>query len=135
MYKMINRMFNYVKNGNSLNKVIEGILGNSSNKKDNGITGYLTNGFYRKDIFESMAVMTAMQSLINYQLNYQELEENSTCSKMEHMGNDVKQVYNTNIIIWIWLFLLVLELTLRKQLNLETLKAISNKIDDKAKSE
>ena len=95
MYKMINQMFNYVKNENSLNKVIEGILGNSSNKKDNGITGYLTNGFYRKDIFESMAVMTAMQSLINYQLNYQELEENSTCSKMEHMGNDVKQVYNT----------------------------------------
>lgn len=92
---MINQMFNYVKNENSLNKVIEGILGNSSNKKDNGITGYLTNGFYRKDIFESMAVMTAMQSLINYQLNYQELEENSTCSKMEHMGNDVKQVYNT----------------------------------------
>ena len=95
MYKMINQMFNYVKNENSLNKVIEGILGNSSNKKDNGIIGYLTNGFYRKDIFESMAVMTAMQSLINYQLNYQELEENSTCSKMEHMGNDVKQVYNT----------------------------------------
>lgn len=95
MCKMINRMFNYVKNGNSLNKVIEGILGNSSNKKDNGIIGYLTNGFYRKDIFESMAVMTAMQSLINYQLNYQELEENSTCSKIEHMSNDVKQVYNT----------------------------------------
>lgn len=69
------KMFNYVKNGNSLNKVIESILGNSSNKKDNGITGYLTNGYYRRDMFEFTAVMSAMQSLINYQLSYQKLEK------------------------------------------------------------
>lgn len=68
-------MFNYVKNGNSLNKVIESIVGNSSNKKDNGITGYLTNGYYRRDMFESTAVMSAMQALINYQLSYKKLEK------------------------------------------------------------
>ena len=27
--------------------------------------------------------------------NDEELEERSTCSKMEHMGNNGKQVYNT----------------------------------------
>ena len=71
---LIKRMFNYVKNGKSLNKVIEGILGNSSNKKGNGITGYLTNGYYKRDMFESTAVMSAMQALINYQSSYQKLE-------------------------------------------------------------
>ena len=43
-------------------------------KKDNDITGYLTNGYYKRDIFEFMAVMSAMQALINYQLSYQKLE-------------------------------------------------------------
>ncbi len=69
------RMFNYIKEEKSLNKVIESILNNSSNKRDNGITGYLTNGYYRRDIFESSAVISAMQSLLNYQLNYQKLEK------------------------------------------------------------
>jgi len=32
---------------------------------------------------------------INNIYKYGELEENSTCSKMEHMGNDGKQIYNT----------------------------------------
>ena len=68
-------MFNYVKGEKSLNKVIESILNNSSNKKDNGITGYLTNGYYRRDIFESSAVISAMQSLLNLELNYRKLEE------------------------------------------------------------
>jgi len=46
-----------------------------SNKNGNGITGYLTNGYYRRDMFEFTAVMSAMQSLINYQLSYQKLEK------------------------------------------------------------
>ena len=37
----------------------------------------------------------AITKHINNIYNDQELEENSTCSKMEHMGNDGKQVYNT----------------------------------------
>ncbi len=69
------RMFNYVKDGKSLNKVIESILGNSSNKKDNGITGYLTNGYYRRDIFESSAVISAMQTFLNIKSNYRKLEK------------------------------------------------------------
>ena len=68
-------MFNYVKEGKSLNKVIESILGNSSNKKDNGITGYLTNGYYRRDVFESSAVISAMQTLLNSKSNYKKLEK------------------------------------------------------------
>ena len=66
-------MFNYVKDGNSLNKVIEIILNNSNNKKDNGITGYLTNGYYRRDVFESSAVISAMQTLLNFESNYKKL--------------------------------------------------------------
>lgn len=66
-------MFNYVKDGNSLNKVIENILNNSNNKKDNGITGYLTNGYYRRDVFESSAVISTMQTLLNFESNYKKL--------------------------------------------------------------
>lgn len=66
-------MFNYVKDGNSLNKVIENILNNSNNKTDNGITGYLTNGYYRRDVFESSAVISAMQTLLNFESNYEKL--------------------------------------------------------------
>ena len=68
-------MFNYVKDGKSLNKVIESILGNSSNKKDNGITGYLTTGYYRRDIFESSAVISAMETLLNFKSNYKKLDK------------------------------------------------------------
>lgn len=41
-------MFDYIKNGGSLNKVIEEILGNSNNKQHLGIMGYLTNGLYNR---------------------------------------------------------------------------------------
>ncbi len=69
------RMFNHVKDGKSLNEVIESILGNSSNKKDNGITGYLTNGYYRRDIFESSAVISAMETLLNFKSTYKKLDK------------------------------------------------------------
>ena len=67
-------MFNYVKEEKSLNKVIEEIL-NSNFYKDNGITGYLTNGYYRRDKFESSAVISAMQTLLNFKSNYKKLEK------------------------------------------------------------
>lgn len=69
------KMFNYVKSGKSLNKVIENILNNNDNKKDNGITGYLTNGYYRRDKFDSLAVTSAMQSFLNFKSNYKKLEK------------------------------------------------------------
>lgn len=68
-------MFDYVKAGKSLNKVIESIINSSSNKKDNGITGYLTNGYYRRDVFESSAVISAMQTLLNFKSNYKKLDK------------------------------------------------------------
>ena len=68
-------MFDYVKEGKSLNKVIESIINSSSNKKGNGITGYLTNGYYRRDIFESSAVISAMQTLLNFESTYKKLEK------------------------------------------------------------
>ncbi len=68
-------MFDYVKAGKSLNKVIESIINSSSNKKDNGITGYLTNGYYRRDVFESSAIISAMQTLLNFKSTYKKLEK------------------------------------------------------------
>lgn len=50
-----------VKREKSLNKVIESIINNTSNKKDNGITEYLTNGYCKKDVFEASAVISAMK--------------------------------------------------------------------------
>ena len=49
MYKMIKQMFNYVKNGNSLNKVIESILGNSSNKNGKCIAEFLIMPRFRRN--------------------------------------------------------------------------------------
>ena len=71
-------MFDWVSNGNSLNKVIELIIENSENKKSNGISGYLTNGFYKRDIFDSSAIISALQSYINYNQSYQQLARRLT---------------------------------------------------------
>ena len=57
-------MFNYVKSWNSLNKAIENILLNENNKQNMGITGYLTNGMYSRDIVDKQAVISALISFI-----------------------------------------------------------------------
>lgn len=67
-------MFEWVSKGNSLNKVIETIIENKENKKENGITGYLTNGFYKREIFDSSAITSALQAFLNYNQSYQRLE-------------------------------------------------------------
>ena len=67
-------MFEWVSKGNSLNKVIEAIIENKENKKENGITGYLTNGFYKREIFDSSAITSALQAFLNYNQSYQRLE-------------------------------------------------------------
>ena len=71
-------MFDWVSDGNSLNKVIESIIENSENKKANGISGYLTNGFYKRDIYDSSAIVSALQSYINHNQSFQQLERRLT---------------------------------------------------------
>ena len=71
-------MFDWVSDGKSLNKVIESIIENSENKKANGISGYLTNGFYKRDIFDSGAIVSALQSYINHNQSFQQLERRLT---------------------------------------------------------
>ena len=71
-------MFDWVSDGKSLNKVIESIIENSENKKVNGISGYLTNGFYKRDIFDSSAIVSALQSYINHNQSFQQLERRLT---------------------------------------------------------
>lgn len=66
-------MFNHVKSGKSINKIIENISNVTNNKKENGITGYLTNGFFKRDEFDMDAVICALESYYN-QVKYVELD-------------------------------------------------------------
>lgn len=59
------KMFEWIKSGKSLNKVIENILSTESNKINDGISGFLTDGFYQRDKFDSEAVVSAMQTMLN----------------------------------------------------------------------
>jgi len=52
-------MFDYIKSGNSLNKLIETITQNENNKSNSGITGYLSNGIYDRDKMDKDAVISA----------------------------------------------------------------------------
>lgn len=67
-------MFEWVKSGQSLNKVIEELLGNKENKKGNGISGYLTDGYYYRCVFDSTSVISAYEFMKNYKTLYQKLE-------------------------------------------------------------
>lgn len=71
-------MFDWVSDGKSLNKIIDSIIENSENKKANGISGYLTNGFYKRDIIDSSAIVSALQSYINHNQSFQQLERRLT---------------------------------------------------------
>lgn len=53
-------MFDYLKNGGSLNKVIEEIIQNENNKQSLGIMGYLTNGLYNRETVDSEAVISSL---------------------------------------------------------------------------
>lgn len=57
-------MFDFVRNGGSLNKVIESIISDSDNKQKQGITGYLADGLYNRDIVDSDAVVSAFISFV-----------------------------------------------------------------------
>lgn len=74
-------MYEWVKKGKSLNSVIESVIGNVENKKNNGISGYLTSGVYKRDVFESSAVQSALLEKINVS-KYKQLDD-SIIKKMK----------------------------------------------------
>lgn len=53
-------MFDYLKNGGSLNRIIEEIKQNENNKQSLGIMGYLTNGLYDRESVDSEAVVSSL---------------------------------------------------------------------------
>jgi non-canonical (house-cleaning) NTP pyrophosphatase len=67
------KMFEWAKSGKSLNQVIESIIHTEGNKRANGLSGYLTNGYYYRSYFDSSAVISALQCLNNLDY-YQELD-------------------------------------------------------------
>ena len=66
-------MFEFVKKGGSLNKVIELINLENNNKQKLGITGYLTNGLYNREKVDKDAVISSFISF-NFSEQKQELE-------------------------------------------------------------
>lgn len=68
-------MFDWVKSGKSLNKIIEEILDTTDNKKVNGISGYLTSGYYYRSYFDSTAVVSAIQFMKNSNKAYEKIEK------------------------------------------------------------
>lgn len=68
-------MFDWVRDGKSLNQVIEEILNSQNNKKSSGISGYLTKDYYKRSYFDSTAVISAIQFMLNSSLAFKELEK------------------------------------------------------------
>lgn len=66
-------MFEYVKSGKSLNKIIEEILKINENKKANGISGYLTNDYYYRSKFDSTSIISAFAMMFNVE-KYKSIE-------------------------------------------------------------
>jgi len=52
-------MFDYIKSGESLNKLIEEILQTEDNKLHSGISGYLSDGLYNRAEMDKDAVISA----------------------------------------------------------------------------
>lgn len=59
------KMYKHVLGNKSLNKEIEKIVNIKDNKKTSGITGYLTNDFYKRDKIEKQSVIAALARMIN----------------------------------------------------------------------
>lgn len=64
--RLTKTMFDFVKKGGSLNKVIEEILNTSNNKQSLGIMGYLTSGLYSRETVDSEAVVSSLIPFIYY---------------------------------------------------------------------
>jgi len=72
--RITNTMFEFVKNGGSLNAVIEQIENNENNKSNNGIIGYLSEGLYTRDIVEKDAVVSSLIPIL-FKENRNKLDE------------------------------------------------------------
>lgn len=57
-------MFDFIKNGGSLNEVIESIISNENNKQNQGITGYLAGQLYDRENVDCDAIISAFISFI-----------------------------------------------------------------------
>lgn len=58
--RLTKTMFEYLKSGGSLNKIIEEILKSKNNKQSLGIIGYLTKGLYNRETVDSEAVISSL---------------------------------------------------------------------------
>lgn len=58
--RLTRAMYRYVREGGSLNKLIEKINKESNNKQKLGITGYLTNGLYSREDVDSDSVVSSL---------------------------------------------------------------------------
>ncbi len=63
-------MFDYLRNGGSLNKVIEEVTQSKNNKQSLGIIGYLTNGLYNRESVDSEAVISSLIPFIYKKQRY-----------------------------------------------------------------
>ena len=57
--RLTKEMYEYIRNGKSLNKVIESITGESNKKQNGGITDYLTNGLFSREKVDKDAVISS----------------------------------------------------------------------------
>lgn len=57
-------MFDFVRNGGSLNEVIESIISVENNKQKQGITGYLAGGLYDRENVDCDAIISAFISFM-----------------------------------------------------------------------
>lgn len=67
-------MFDYLKNGGSLNKAIEEITQTEANKQSLGIMGYLTDGLFNRAMIDSEAVISSLIPFV-YKEKREKLEE------------------------------------------------------------
>ena len=57
-------MFEFIKNGGSLNSVIELIIHDEKNKQKQGITGYLSGNIFNREYVDCDSVVSAFLSFI-----------------------------------------------------------------------
>lgn len=68
--RLTRKMFDFLRDGGSLNSLIGEINNSNNNKQSDGITGFLTNGYYKRDKFDKDAIISAFIPFI-----YQEQRE------------------------------------------------------------
>lgn len=67
-------MYEYIRDGGSLNKLVEEINNITNNKQNKGITGYLTNGNYNREDVDKDSVISSFIPFI-YKEERQKLNE------------------------------------------------------------